>query len=72
MSAPRLCLLAAAAALLSGCLEVDQHPVWVKGAFAGKQDNLPYQVHFHNDKLAWSAKVQDRTLKQNEYLRAHP
>lgn len=72
MNAARLCALAAVAAMLSGCLEVQQHPAWVKGAFAGKSDNLPYQVRFHNDKRAWAAAVQDRTRKQNEYLRANP
>ena len=41
--------------------------------YAGKADNLPYQVQFHNDKLAWSRpRIQDRTLKQNEYIRANP
>lgn len=72
MSPLRLCAVAACAALLAGCLEVDQHPAWVQGEFAGKRDSLPYQVHFNNDKMAWSARVQDRTLKQNEYLRANP
>ncbi len=64
--------LAMLCALLGGCLEVEQYPAWVKGQFAGKPDNLPYQVWFHNDKLAWSAAIQNRTLKQNEYLRAMP
>ena len=72
MSALRLCLMAALAAMLSGCLEVDQFPRWYKGQYAGKRDHLPHQVLFHNDRLAWSARVQDRTLRQNEYLRAKP
>ena len=58
--------------LLCGCLEVDQHPPWVDGQIAGKRDNLPYQVHFHNDKLAWAATIENRNLRQNEYLRANP
>lgn len=72
MKPARLAALAALTALLSGCLEVEQHPAWVDGQIAGKRDNLPYQVLFHNDKLAWSAAIQDRTLKQNEYNRAKP
>ena len=72
MSAARLCALAAAVAMLSGCLEVRQEAAWVKGAFAGKRDNLPYQARFHNDKLAWAAAIQDRARNHNENLRARP
>lgn len=57
---------------LSGCLEVEQHPTWVRGEYAGKADNQPYRVHFHNDKLAWNAALSDRTLHQNEYNRMSP
>jgi hypothetical protein len=53
--------------LLSGCLEVEQHPLWVHGEYDGKPDNLPHQVHFHNDRLAWSAAIADRNRLQNEY-----
>ena len=72
MRPARVMALATLCALLGGCLEVEQQPVWLKGHIAGKADNLPYQVLFHNDKLAWSAAIQDRTLKQNEYIRAKP
>lgn len=72
MKRARIVLLAALCALLGGCLEVEQHSPWVRGEIAGKPDSLPYQVWFHNDKLAWSAAIQNRTLKQNEYLRAMP
>jgi hypothetical protein len=67
--------LGAAAALclaLTGCLEVKQHPAWVRGAYAGKADNQPYRVHFHNDKLAWNAALSDRTQHQNDYNRMKP
>ncbi len=67
----RYCLLALPL-LLSGCLEVDQHPEWLHGQYAGKQDNRHYQVHFHNDRLAWAAAINDRSQKQNEYNRANP
>lgn len=72
MRPARTAALAALCALLGGCLEVAQYPAWVNGEIAGKAENLPYQVRFHNDKLAWSAAIQNRTLKQNEYLRALP
>lgn len=63
------CAWLAAALLLGGCLEVEQHPKWVDGKYAGKRDNLPSQVYFHSDKLFWSAAISDRNHKQNEYLR---
>ena len=63
---------ALAAMLLCGCLEVDQHPPYVNGAYAGKHDNLPAQARFKGDKLAWNAAVSDRNLRQNEYNRANP
>jgi len=58
--------------LLTGCLEVDQFPEWLRGEYAGKEDNRHYQTRFHNDRLAWSAAVQNRAMKQNEYNRANP
>lgn len=68
----RLCIAGLLSLLLAGCLEVDQHPGWVRGEYDGKRDNLQYQTHFHNDKLAWSATISDRNRLQNEYLRAKP
>jgi hypothetical protein len=64
--------LAAPLLLLSGCLEVDQHPRWIGGEYAGKPDERHFQRHFHNDRLAWWAAIENRTLKQNEYNRANP
>jgi hypothetical protein len=58
--------------LLSGCLEAEQHPKWINGEYAGKPDNLPYQVNFHNDKLAWAAAIANRNSLQNEYARTSP
>lgn len=72
MNILRPCLAAALALLLSGCLEVNQHPGWRQGEYDGKRDDLHYQRNFHGDKLAWSAAVTDRTLLQNEYRRANP
>lgn len=60
------------AMLLAGCLEVDQNPRWVDGAYAGKHDNRSAQVKYHNDKMAWNAAISDRNQKQNEYNRANP
>jgi hypothetical protein len=59
-------------ALLSGCLEVDQHPNWVRGQYAGKTDNRQFETHFHKDKLAWFGTIQNRNMGQNEYNRANP
>ncbi|NNG21940.1 hypothetical protein HGB41_02810 [Massilia sp. ML15P13] len=67
----RYCVLALPL-LLGGCLEVDQHPEWLRGQYAGKVDNRPYQVRFHNDRLAWAAAINNRNQKQNEYNRANP
>lgn len=60
------------ALLLSGCLEVEQHPPWIAGEYNGKKDNLPQQVNFHGDKLAWMAAITDRNHLQNEYGRTTP
>ena len=57
---------------LSGCLEVEQHPAWIKGEYAGKKDPRHYQTLFHNDKLSWNAAIVNRNNQQNEYNRANP
>jgi hypothetical protein len=72
MNALRYAIAAALAVMLSGCLEVKQHPGWVNGQYAGKRDNRSAEVKFHNDKLAWTATIADRTMRQNEYNRANP
>jgi hypothetical protein len=58
-----------AAALLAGCLEVEQHPPWREGAYDGKPDNQPDQRHFHGDRMAWMAALLNRNLRQDEYHR---
>ena len=68
----RLFILLVPAALLGGCLEVDQHPHWVKGQYAGKTDNRQSDVHFHHDKLSWWGTISNRNQHQNEYNRANP
>jgi hypothetical protein len=65
------CLLAVPL-LLTGCLEVDQHPPWINGEYAGKPDDRHFQRLFHNDRLAWWATVENRNGHQNEYNRANP
>lgn len=57
---------------LSGCLEVEQHPGWIKGQYAGKKDQRHFQALFHNDKLSWNAAIVNRNNQQNEYNRANP
>jgi hypothetical protein len=68
----RLCALLGMMAALTGCLEVEQHPNWVKGQYAGKKDNRPFEVRFHKDRLAWWGTVANRNMHQNEYNRANP
>ncbi|HJV83859.1 MAG TPA: hypothetical protein VJ698_00170 [Noviherbaspirillum sp.] len=58
--------------LLAGCLEVEQHPTWIDGKYDGKQDRLPQQAYFHNDRLAWYAAINNRNQRQNEYNRTNP
>jgi hypothetical protein len=67
----RVCIAALPLALC-GCLEVNQHPAWLNGGYAGKIDQLPYQQLFHRDRLAWFATISNRNLHQNEYVRAKP
>jgi hypothetical protein len=62
-------LLLLTSLLLSGCLEVEQHPPWVDGAYNGKPDDLPQQARFHGSRLSWNAAITDRNHQQNEYLR---
>jgi len=68
----KACALVAPLLLLAGCLEVDQHPPWIKGEYAGKPDDRHFQRRFHHDRLAWWATVENRNGKQNEYNRANP
>jgi hypothetical protein len=61
------------ALLAGGCsLEVEQRPPWINGEYNGKPDNLPEQVHFHGDRLAWNAAIDNRNRLQNEYNRTTP
>ena len=68
----RIVILCLPLALLAGCLEVDQHPNWVHGMYAGKKDDRPFLRRFHNDKLAWWGAISNRNMNQNEYNRANP
>ncbi|WP_075792116.1 hypothetical protein [Massilia putida] len=68
----RILILCLPLALLAGCLEVDQHPNWVHGMYAGKKDDRPFLRHFHNDKLSWWGAINNRNMNQNEYNRANP
>jgi len=68
----RILILCLPLTLLAGCLEVDQHPNWVHGMYAGKKDDRPSLRHFHNDKLSWWGTISNRNMNQNEYNRANP
>jgi hypothetical protein len=72
MSTVRLFLVSLLPLLLGGCLEVEQHPAWQHGQYRGKQDNLPAQANFHNDRLYWYAAIANRNHQQNEYNRTQP
>jgi hypothetical protein len=72
MKRMRTALIACLPLLLCGCLEVEQHPPWRQGKYNGKPDDLPQRAHFHNDRLAWMAAINDRNHHQNEYDRADP
>jgi hypothetical protein len=62
-------LLAGTAVLLTGCLEVEQHPTWRAGEYDGKPDDQHETRHFQNDKLAWHAAIINRNQHQDEYKR---
>lgn len=68
----RLPFLAVGLAMLGGCLEVEQYPQYVNGAYAGKMDDQAPARKFGNNRAAWEAAVATRTGLQNEYLRAKP
>jgi hypothetical protein len=72
MNTLKFALGALLALMLSGCLEVEQHPAYVDGGYAGKQDNRSATAKFHGDKLAQNAALSDRARKQNEYNRTKP
>lgn len=67
-----LALACVAVLLLGGCLEVEQHPRWVDGAYDGKADSLPQERWYAGDRLAWNAAITDRNHLQNEYRRTTP
>jgi hypothetical protein len=72
MKRTRLLAIALLPFLLTGCLEVQQHPAWRKGEYAGKADNRPFHKLFHGDRLSWFAAISNRMSHQNEYNRANP
>jgi hypothetical protein len=68
----RMLAAMAMAVLLAGCLEVEQHPPWERGAYDGKTDARVHAAHFRGDRGAWNAAISDRNHLQNEYRRARP
>ena len=65
----RVALMTLMALSLTACLDVQQHPAWVHGTYAGKPDDIPSQRHYHGDRLAWNAAIDNRNRRQNEYNR---
>jgi hypothetical protein len=72
MNTRTLIALLALAGLLAGCLEVEQHPPYANGAYAGERDNRAADVSFKGDNAAWKKAVDLRNSGQNEYNRVHP
>jgi hypothetical protein len=64
--------LAALAALLTGCISVEQHPAYTNGGYAGKRDNRVAETTFKGDNAAWRKAIDTRTASQNEFNRANP
>jgi hypothetical protein len=58
--------------LLAGCIEVEQHPAYADGQYAGKRDNRVADTSYKGDNAAWKAAIVARTKTQNEYNRANP
>jgi len=69
MKPARIIAAALLALPLSACLEVEQHPPWLHGTYDGKADDMPSQRHYHGDRLAWNAAIDNRNRRQNEYNR---
>ena len=69
MNIVRPLLMTAMALSLTACLEVQQHPAWVHGAYDGKPDDMAPRRHYHGDRLAWNAAIDNRNRRQNEYNR---
>ncbi|WP_426113266.1 hypothetical protein [Massilia sp. PWRC2] len=72
MNTRHCAVIAALAVSLTGCIEVEQHPAYVDGQYAGKRDNRVADVSFHGDNAAWKKAIIERASTQNEYNRAHP
>ncbi len=72
MSTRTLLIVLGAGALLAGCLEVDQHPAYADGQYAGKRDNKVADTSYKGDNAAWKKAIDERAKTQNEYNRAHP
>lgn len=72
MSARNVIIAAALGALLAGCLEVDQHPAYADGQYAGKRDNRVADTSYKGDNAAWKKAIDERAKTQNEYNRANP
>lgn len=60
-------------ALLSGCGEYKQKVEYENGGYQGKQDTRMWESErFMNDRSVWKQMINERTQRQNEYVRTEP
>ena len=62
-----------AAALLAGCGEYKQSVPYEDGGYQGKKDTRMWDSErFMHDPSVWKQIVNERTQRQNEYVRTEP
>lgn len=61
------------AVLLSGCGEYKQSVDYEDGGYQGKQDTRMWEgERFMQDRSVWKQMINERTQRQNEYVRTEP
>jgi hypothetical protein len=61
------------AALLAGCGEYEQSVPYEDGGYQGKKDTRMWDSErFMQDPSVWKQMVNERTQRQNEYVRTEP
>lgn len=59
------------AVLLSGCGEYKQKVEYADGGYQGKKDTRMWESDtFMHDRSVWKQMINERTQRQNEYVRA--
>jgi hypothetical protein len=61
------------AALLAGCGEYEQSVPYEDGGYQGKKDTRMWDSErFMQDPSVWKQMINERTQRQNEYVRTEP